>query len=324
MDGNDDASSLVGLRTSSDGPPIAVAPAGPQGIVDAVVAGGGRLVGVDQADGLIWADPADAEGLKRALEQSPARWVQLPFAGIEGFVAAGAIDPGRTWTCAKGIYGRSCAEHALGFMIAAAHRFKTYFAATTWLGEDESSTDSTLAGTTVVIVGTGGIGGALAAMVKPLGMQAIGVNRSGKPLADAGRTVTVDRLGEVLEEADFSVIGTALTDETRGLFDVQMLGRIKRGGWLINVARGGVVVTDALVDSLRSGALGGAGLDVTDPEPLPDGHPLWDMANVMITPHVANTWNMGLAELTALVRRNVGHYAAGEALEAQVDPRLGY
>ena len=311
---------------SPDGPSIAVAPASAsaQSIVDAAAAGGGRLVDVERADGLIWTDPADAEGLKRALEKSPARWVQLPFAGIEGFVAAGAIDPGRIWTCAKGIYGRSCAEHALGFMIGAAHRFKTYFAATTWVGEDESSTDGTLAGATVVIVGTGGIGGALAAMVKPLRMRAIGVNRSGRPLADAGRTVTVDSLDEVLGEADFVVIATALTEKTRGLFDAEMLGRIKRGGWLINVARGGVVVTDALVDSLRSGALGGAGLDVTDPEPLPDGNPLWDMANVMITPHVANTWNMGLAELTALVGRNVGHFAAGEPLEAQVDPRLGY
>jgi phosphoglycerate dehydrogenase-like enzyme len=90
------------------------------------------------------------------------------------------------------------------------------------------------------------------------------------------------------------------------------------------VARGALVDTEALVAALEAGAVAGAALDVTDPEPLPDGHPLWSMPNVIITPHVANTWAMGLAELTQLVRRNVERFARGEELEGLVDPELGY
>jgi phosphoglycerate dehydrogenase-like enzyme len=99
---------------------------------------------------------------------------------------------------------------------------------------------------------------------------------------------------------------------------------MKQGAWLINVARGGLVVTEDLVEALRSQHLGGAALDVTDPEPLPDGHPLWDMPNALITPHVANTWDMARPELIEMVKRNIGHYAAAEPLEGLVDPAAGY
>ncbi|MDP9224940.1 MAG: hydroxyacid dehydrogenase, partial [Actinomycetota bacterium] len=104
----------------------------------------------------------------------------------------------------------------------------------------------------------------------------------------------------------------------------RMLSRMARQAWLVNVARGGIVDTDALVDALQAGRLGGAALDVTDPEPLPEGHPLWRMGNVIITPHVANTWDMALPQLRELVRRNVAHFAAGEDLEGLVDPSKGY
>ncbi len=94
--------------------------------------------------------------------------------------------------------------------------------------------------------------------------------------------------------------------------------------WLVNVARGGLVDTDALVRALQDEAIGGAALDVTEPEPLPPGHPLWDLPNALITPHVANTWSMAVPELAAMVGRNVARFAAGEPLEGVVDPALGY
>jgi phosphoglycerate dehydrogenase-like enzyme len=103
-----------------------------------------------------------------------------------------------------------------------------------------------------------------------------------------------------------------------------MLSRMGPKAWLVNVARGGIVDTGALVDALRAKQIGGAALDVTDPEPLPDGHPLWVLDNALITPHVANTWEMALPELRGLVRRNVAHFAAGEPLEGVVDPLTGY
>jgi phosphoglycerate dehydrogenase-like enzyme len=309
---------------TGEGPRIAVLPRPDNGIVAAVEEGGGRVSDAPEADGIVWIDPADPAGLGRALEASPARWVQLPSAGIESFFAAGVIDPERQWTCAKGTFGHACAEHALGFMIMAARRMHEHARAHTWKGEGPHSREKRLHGSTVVIVGTGGIGAPLPAMLAPLGARAIGVNRSGRPLKGAERTLTWDRLAEALPGADYVVLAAAYTAETKGLFDARMLSHMHSDAWLINVARGGLVVTDALVDALRRGALGGAALDVTDPEPLPTGHPLWSLENAVITPHVANTWIMGLPELRARIARNVRRFAAGEPLEGPVDPALGY
>jgi phosphoglycerate dehydrogenase-like enzyme len=287
--------------------------------------GGGALVAATEAEAIVWIDPADADGLKRALAESPARWVQLPFAGIEPFVAAGVLDPDREWTCAKGIYGESCAEHALAFMLVAAHRMHIHLRARRWIADEEKVHERRFhANATVAIVGTGGIGQSLASMLQPFEVRVLASNRSGRPLEGAERTVPTDGLPEILGEADFVVLAAALTENTRGLFDTAMLAHMRPHAWLCNVARGGLVDTDALVAALRSGSLGGAALDVTDPEPLPDGHPLWSLENAIITPHVANTWVMGAPALRSLVARNVARFAAGEELEGRVDPALGY
>jgi phosphoglycerate dehydrogenase-like enzyme len=314
------------------GPRIAVlgdmTPAGePPGeeLWDAVRRGGGEPSEPGDADGIVWVDPGDPQGLKRALQSSPARWVQLPFAGIEPFVSSGVIDEDHDWTCAKGIYGESCAEHALAFMLVASHRIHEHIGATRWLAEDSRSTERRFHGqASVLIVGTGGIGGSLAHMLGPFEVRVTAVNRSGTPLPTAERTVVVDKLPEVIGEADFVVLAAATTPETEGLMDEAMLARMKSDAWLVNVARGALVDTDALVEALREGVIGGAALDVTSPEPLPEGHPLWNFDNCIITPHVANTWIMGLPALCALVERNVAHFAGGEPLEATVVPKLGY
>ncbi|MDQ3216688.1 MAG: D-isomer specific 2-hydroxyacid dehydrogenase family protein [Actinomycetota bacterium] len=294
-------------------------------LFDAVRRGGGEIVAADEADGIVWVDPSDPGGLERAMKTSPARWVQLPFAGIEPFVSAGVIDEDHSWTCAKGIYGESCAEHALAFMLVAWHRMHEHIGATRWQPEHSSSTERRFHGqATVAIVGTGGIGGSLASMLEPFDAYVIGVNRSGRSLAGAQRTVVVAELSEVISDVDFVVLAAATTPETERLLDEAMLSRMKSDAWLINVARGALVDTDALVDALRRRVIGGAALDVTAPEPLPEGHPLWELDNCIITPHIANTWVMGLPALCGLVERNVAHFAAGEPLEATVDPELGY
>ncbi len=176
----------------------------------------------------------------------------------------------------------------------------------------------------VVLVGTGGIGRALASMLTPLGPRLAAVNRSGRPMDLAAVTETVDKLGDFVVDADFVVLATALTKETRGLGERELLDRMSSKTWIVNVGRGGLIDTGALVNALERRAIGGAALDVTDPEPLPDNHPLWELDNALITPHIANTWNMALPELRALIRRNVERYAAGEPLEGLVDPSLGY
>jgi len=243
---------------------------------DAAVAGGGVLSDPAGADAIVWSDPSDAEGLRKVLATSPARWIQLPFAGIERFVEAGVITPDRTWTCAKGIYGPATAEHAL------------------------------------------------ARMLEPLDARVVAVNRSGTPMPGALLTGTADTLPDLVPDADFIVLAPALTPETRHLIDASLLAHMRSDAWIVNVGRGGLIDTDALVEALRARTIAGAGLDVTDPEPLPDGHPLWSMDNVIITSHTANTARMAMPELAQMIKENVGRSARGEELIGLVDPALGY
>lgn len=305
------------------GPRIHIAPVSEPGLEDAVARGGGSPAPAEDADGVIWINPRDPEGLKELLSRSPARWVQLPFAGIESFFAAGVIDPALTWTCAKGIYGHACAEHALALMLAGSRRLAHHARAREWDEPGFGSPERRLKGASLLIVGLGGIGRSLAEIVRPLEMRVVGTNRSGR----AVEGVEVHRSSEMISllgDADFVAVCAALTDETRGLIGRRELAAMKETAWLVNVARGGLVDTDALVEALRAGDIAGAALDVTDPEPLPAEHELWSMDSVLITPHVANTWDMALPELRDLVRRNVENLASGKDLEGLVDPQLGY
>lgn len=306
-------------------PRIAIAPVTTDELKAAVRAGGGDPVeDTTNADGIVWVDPRDPQGLADVLKDSSARWVQLPFAGIEAFVAAGVIDPLRTWTCTKGVYGPACAEHALALMLAAARRLHEHIKATSWRKGGLGSPERRLDGTTALVIGTGGIGSAFVPMATPLGVRIIAMNRSGVPLDGADRTVTADRLHEVIGDVDWIVIAAASTPETHHLIDATALDAMRDTAWIVNVARGELVDTDALVAALEARSIGGAALDVTDPEPLPDGHPLWALDNVIITPHVANTWDMAIPELVAIVERNVAHFAADEDLQGLVDPLAGY
>ena len=209
-------------------------------------------------------------------------------------------------------------------MLAAARRIHEHVRARTWREGGFGSPERMLAGKTVVIVGTGGIGSALVPLLRPLQARMIGVNRSGRPLEGVERTVAVGYLADVVPEADFIVVAAASTADTRHLFDARKLELMRPNAWIVNVARGELIDTDALVAALDAGSIGGAALDVTDPEPLPDAHPLWAQPEAIITPHVANTWDMAVPELIGMVARNVAHFAAGEPLEGLVDPSLGY
>ena len=303
---------------------VAVEPNQEDGLLEAVRDGGAEVGEVAGAQALVWTDPSDPKALAETLEGTNVSWVQLPFAGIERFMEAGVIDEGHTWTCTKGVYGPACAEHALALMLAGSRRLQLHARARSWVASEIGDPERRLAGSTVVIVGTGGIGSALVDLLGPLNVRCIGVNRSGRALPGADETVSSERLNEVLAEGDYAVIAASLTPRTRGMLSNAQFEAMKPDAWLVNVARGGLVDTEALVQALREGAIAGAALDVTDPEPLPDGHPLWDLENVLITPHIANTWDMALPELRAMVKRNVEHFAASEELEGLVDPALGY
>jgi D-3-phosphoglycerate dehydrogenase len=171
----------------------------------------------------------------------------------------------------------------------------------------------------VAIVGAGGIGRALIALLAPFETRVVAVTRRGEPVPLPG-----ERLAEVWKAADFVVVAAPATGATRHLVGAPELAAMRPHAWLVNVARGSLVDTDALVTALREEAIGGAALDVTDPEPLPAGHPLWDEPRALITPHSANPLSALTRELAARVRENVTRFAAGQPLIARIDPGAGY
>lgn len=289
----------------------------------AVEDGGGEVVHEgSRAEALVWTTPGDWDGLPDALRAAPgARWVQLPFAGVEGVARTGAITPERTWTCAKGVYAEPVAEHALALTLALLRSLPERARAGTWTRQSAV----TLYGADVVVLGGGGITEALIALLAPFRCRVTVVRRSvGSPVPGAARTVGVDALDEVLPGALVVVLALALTPETRGVMDARRLRLAGPQAVLVNVARGGHVDTAALVEALREGALAGAALDVTDPEPLPDDSPLWSMPSALITPHTANPWSAAQPHLAERIRDNVRRFAAGEELLGLVDPEAGY
>ena len=303
-------------------PRIAIGPSASRYAEDAVRAGGGLPVKLgEQADALVWLSAHDTDGLYAVLEDQPAvRWVQLPFAGVENAMAAGFVDSGRTWTSAKGLYAQPVAEHALLLALAGLRLLPERIRAHSW---------GTPAGTSlyrapITILGGGGVAQELLRLLTAFGVEATVVRRHAEPLAGAARTVTTGEVDDVLPGALVVFLALALTPATRHIIGAAQLEAMDERAWLINVARGGHVDTDALVGALRAGSIAGAGVDVTDPEPLPDGHPLWSLRNCIITPHTADTWEMRMPLLSARIRANVAHFAAGEPLEGLVDPDAGY
>lgn len=291
----------------------------------------GLDVAVRRAGLTLVADPADADAViwcsnepddlgPVLMAAAAARWVQLPIAGIERFTPlVRAHGEPLVWTCAKAAFGPSVAEMTVGLLVTGLRQLHRYAAARSW----RPLPGRLLTDRTVCILGAGGIGRALATMLEPFGANVVVVSRSGAPVEGA-RAVTADKMAPEVAAADAVVLALPLTDETRGMVDRRFLESMKADAWLVNVARGGVVVTDDLVAALRAGTIGGAALDVTEPEPLPDGHPLWELENALITPHVANTPALGAPALATLVEENARRFATGQPLLGVVDPVVGY
>ena len=301
---------------------VAVAPEGVRAFLgDAVCAGGGSVVGVEEAEAVVWADPDAAAGLSKLLDSHDAlRWVQLPWAGIEPYVDVVRAHAERVWSCAKGVYAEPVAEHALALALACRRSLGAFARAGTWT----KPRGEYLLGRRVTIVGGGGITESLLRLLEPFGCEVTVVRSTPQPMDGADRVVAADHLDEALTGAHVVVLALALTADTVGLIDRRRLDLLAPGGVLVNVARGQHVVTDDLVAALDEGPLGGAGLDVTDPEPLPDGHPLWSRPEVLITPHTGNTPEMALPLLSARVTENVRRYRLGEPLLGLIDPAKGY
>jgi phosphoglycerate dehydrogenase-like enzyme len=303
-------------------PRIAIGPEPRESVVRAVRIAGGDPAPVDAgADALVWLDPGDLAGLGQALKATPgARWVQLPFAGIERVAEAGLLDSERTWTCAKGAYAEPVAEHALMLTLAGLRVLRRRITARSW-GEPAGES---LYDQPVTILGGGGIAASLIGLLAPMRGPVTIVRRTADPVPGAARTLRTEQRLEALAGAKVVVVALALTPATERIIGPAELAAMRPDAWLVNVARGRHVDTDALVMALRERAIGGAALDVTDPEPLPDGHPLWDLDNCIITPHTADTEEMIDRLLGQRIEANVAAFAAGRPLLGVIDATAGY
>ncbi len=288
-------------------------------MAEAVTAGGGMVTPLADAQALVWGSPAKPAALAEVLEQFPQFvWVQLPWAGVEPYVDV--IDDDRLWTCAKGVYAEPVAELALALGLAGLRGLATFGRATHW----ERPAGTNLQGGRVTILGGGGITEVLLRLLAPFDAHVTVVRNRVQPMDGADVVVESEHLLDALPGADLVVVALALTPDTEGIIGGDELRLMEPHAWLVNVARGRHVVTEDLVKALEGGEIGGAALDVTEPEPLPDGHPLWTAANCIITPHVGNTPEMARPLLAERITTNVRRFAHGEQLIGPVDLELGY
>lgn len=277
-----------------------------------------------QSADVILGSPLKA-GYRETLADLPnLKWVQLDSSGVNQYADPGLLPPGCQLTCATGVFGEVIGEYLLAVTMLLQRRFHQYRDhqnAGVWHPE---APPKNLLESTVLVVGSGDIGTAYARRVKAMGAYTIGVRRSrpekGPELDEVHLTSQLDGL---LPRADVIALSLPDTPETRGIIDRRRLGLMKPDAIILNVGRGTAINTEALCDALEAGAIGGAGLDVTDPEPLPEGHRLWSCPNAFITPHIAG-YAAGNGRKAEFFARNLSAYVAGEPLESMVDVSTGY
>lgn len=301
---------------------VYVGPEAPTELTNAVRSTGAELSSLEHASALVWF----GAGPERfaAYDHPGLEWVQLPFAGVEDWVASGVLRQGITFTSAAGAFAENVAEHALALALAGARQLHTSTRAMSWTAPTGMRS---LLGATVGIIGAGGIGRALIELLEPFRTRILAVNHSGRAVAGAERVVRADEHAEVeqvLAESDFVVLAAPATARTRHLIDAAALRRMRSDAWLINIARGSLVDTDALVAALDAREIAGAALDVTDPEPLPDEHRLFRHRRALVTPHCANPEELLYPALARRVADNVRRRIGGEPLLGVVDRTAGY
>jgi phosphoglycerate dehydrogenase-like enzyme len=307
-------------------PIVAVLPTAQPEYLRAIALGGGVAADLNgSTTGLVWTDSQDTVQLAQILADNPQiTWVQLPFAGVDNF--KGLFDSlresGRKLlvTSAKGAYREPVAEHALMLALALGRALPERLAAKSWGGKFAVS----LFDANVLIVGGGGIAEELLRLLAPFRVTSTVVRRSTNPLLGADKTIGHRELDSHLAGADFVFIASALTEETKELFDSNMFSYMKQSAYLVNIARGAIVDSSALEVALTTGQIAGAGIDVTDPEPLPDGHSLWNVPNLIITPHTADTPEQCVRLLSDRIVLNVQAMIHGTPLVGQVNFELGY
>ena len=282
-----------------------------------------------EADVIIGYNPdvCDARMLARTTK---LRWLASLSAGIETCTDKPAVQaPGLVMTNMRGVDSAAIAEHAIAMVLALAHGLDIFAANTsraTWGAQYGGSVKmQMIEGKTLLVVGLGGIGTEVAWRGKALGMTVVATRDggSGKPdfVSYIGKP---DELLALARKADVIVSCVPLTPQTTGIYDAAFFAALKPTALFVNVARGGSVVTDALVKALDEQRIGGAGLDVVDPEPLPASHPLWKSPRVLISPHTSSRSDLPGEARWILALENLRRYVAGGKMLLVVDPKRGY
>lgn len=299
---------------------VAIEPKSFSAYEKAVLESGCVLSALDKTVGaLIWTEYGNPQGLAHTILANPQlTFVQLPFAGVDAF--SEVIQLPVRFACAKGSYREPVAEHALALALSLSRIIPERVITKTW---GRKFADS-IYEAKVVIVGGGGITEELVKLLTPFRAEITVVRNQDIPFVGVGNTVELDSLNDVLGTADYVFLACSLTDKTKGLFDLARFKMFKPTAYFINIARGPIVVTDDLVEALNSGLIAGAGVDVTDPEPLPDGHPLWEAKNIIITPHSADTNAQVIRLFSERITENLAAYQGLGQWSGLVDPELGY
>ena len=264
------------------------------------------------------------------LAKSPGlQWLQTTSAGVERVLTPEMIDRRIVITNASGVHSVSISEHIMAMMLAFARRLPLLFhnqQRHVWRDENLRDEVFELYGQTLMVIGVGDIGIALADRAAGFGMRVVGVRRrTDLPRPESfSEIISTDALAMRVEEADHVAVCLPLTDHTRGLIDAPTIAAMKTGAYIYNIGRGPIIDQAALVRALEDGRLGGAGLDVTDPEPLPEDSPLWDMPNVLITAHTSGSSPVYWERASEIVIENVKRWQAGEPLSNVIDVEHGY
>ncbi len=275
-------------------------------------------------------EESDIEGVSVAIGNVPAprlhapvelEWLQTSSAGYDHYLAPGVLGPQTLLSCASGTYGQAVSEHLFAQLLCLMkklHLYRDNQRKSYWHDEGYVTTP---AGANVLVLGAGDIGTCFARLVAAMGAHVTGVRRRVvEPSYPYERMATMDELSQLLPQADVVVGVLPSTPETQGMANAAFFAQMKDGAYFVNGGRGDFVVSEDLLAALESGKLAGAALEVTNPEPLPADHPLWQQPNALITPHISGFWHLPAQtrQTIALCLDNLRAYIAGEPLANQV------
>jgi phosphoglycerate dehydrogenase-like enzyme len=277
-----------------------------------------------EADAIIGVPPARIH----LQQMKNLKWLQLLSAGADQYTKPDVLPEQTVLTCASGAYGKAMGEYMICAVLSLMLDFPRYRDNQRNHLWEKGGQIRHIAGTTALVVGLGDIGSEFAARYKALGGYSIGIKRtaSAQKPDSADELYTVEELDKHIPRADVVALSLPSTRETQHLFGAERIAMMKQSALLINVGRGTAVDTDALSDALYAGKIGGAALDVTEPEPLPATHPLWDAPNTIITPHVSGGWEIpeNTERVLDIVYDNLRRFASGLQLRNIVNRKTGY